>query len=86
MLRSQDQRPAYYSFTYTQPEGIENAKINPSAAHWEKSLGEFILDYDDVRLSKNPEADLLSFFESTYQAGATLAAWDSKLIGPGKPI
>lgn len=80
------QRPAFYSFTYTQPEGIENAKINPSAARWEKSLGEFILDYDDVRHAKNPEADLLAFFESTYQAGAKLADWDSKLIGPGVPI
>lgn len=80
------QRPAYYSFTYTQPIGIEDAKVNPTTAHWEKSLGEFILDYDDVRHSKNPEADLLAFFESTYQAGAKLAGWDSKLIGSGVPI
>jgi hypothetical protein len=79
-------RPAYYSFTYPQPANIENAKIKPSAAHWEKSLGEFLLDYDDVRKSKNPESDLLAFLESSYEAGVKLAGWDSNLIGPGKPV
>ena len=50
-------RPAYYSFTYPQPEGIELelANITPAAAHWDKTLGEFVLDYDAVRTSTNPE-------------------------------
>lgn len=79
-------RAAYYSFTYPQPEKIEHAKIKPSAAHWDATMGLFILDYDDIRKSKTPEADLLAFFESTYEVGATLAGWDKKLIGSGKPV
>lgn len=79
-------RPAYYSFTYPQPEKIEQAKVKPAAAHWEPSKELFILDYDDVRKSKTPEDDLLSFFESTYNAGAELAGWDKKLTGSGKPV
>jgi hypothetical protein len=77
-------RPAYFSFIYPQPANVEQAKIEPASAHWEKTLGEFILDYDDVRNSQNPEKDLLSFFESTYSAEAKFAGWESKLIGPGK--
>jgi len=79
-------RGAYYSFTYPQPNGIEKAVILPKAAHWDTSMAEFILDYDDVRGSKDPAGDLLLFFESTYQAGATQAGWDPKLIGTGKAI
>lgn len=79
-------RPAYYSFTYPQPDGIELAKIAPTAAHWDKTMGEFILDYDAIRTAKNPEGDLMAFFESTYQAGSELGHWDKNLVGPGKPL
>ncbi|MGM4907216.1 DUF5996 family protein [Tardiphaga sp. 866_E4_N2_3] len=35
--------------------------------------------------SGNPDGDLLTFFESTYNAGATAAGWDSGLLGSGHP-
>ncbi|MHC2331737.1 DUF5996 family protein [Bradyrhizobium sp. USDA 4454] len=78
-------RPAFYSFTYPQPQGIENAKIGPGAARWHAGQGEFLLDYDDLRQSGNPDGDLLAFLESTYVAGATAAGWDSALLGSGRP-
>lgn len=83
---SQYPKPAYFSFIYPQPKDIETAKIKPAAAHWDKSLSEFILDYDDLRKAKNPENDLLAFFESTYQVEAEKAGWDSHLIGTGEPV
>jgi hypothetical protein len=78
-------KPAFYSFTYPQPQGIENAKVGPNAARWDAGMGEFLLDYDDLRQSSNPDGDLLTFFESTYNAGATAAGWDSGLLGSGRP-
>jgi hypothetical protein len=79
-------RPAYYSFTYPEPKEIAQAKVQPAAARWEPSMGEFILDYDDLRQSKDPEADLLAFLESTYRAGAERAGWDPDLVGAGEPV
>jgi len=78
-------KPAFYSFTYPQPAGIENAKISPPGSRWDSKMGEFLLDYDDLRNSKDPDGDLLSFFESTYKAGAERAGWDPSLAGSGKP-
>lgn len=78
-------RPAFYSFTYPQPNGIESAMVGPAAARWDAGMGEFLLDYDDLRQSGDPERDLLSFLESTYRAGATAARWDSGLLGSGRP-
>ena len=45
-------RPAYFSFTYPEPEGIERAEL--AAGRWEESLGLFVLDYEDVRVDANP--------------------------------
>jgi hypothetical protein len=78
-------KPAFYSFTYPQPSGIENAKVGPAAARWDVGMGEFLLDYEDLRPSENPDRDLLAFFESTYRAGAFAAGWDSELLGSGRP-
>jgi len=80
------QQPAYYSFTYPPPDKIELASIEPPAARWDKTLGEFILDYDAVRNSGNPDRDLLAFFESTYQAGSRSANWNPKLVTQGEPV
>jgi hypothetical protein len=68
--------PAYYSYTVPQPAGIEREQIRPAAASWNAQLSEFILKYDDMRLSESPEQSLYDFLESTYQAGARLANWD----------
>lgn len=78
-------KPAFYAFTYPQPEGIASAGISPPGARWDASMGEFLLDYDDLRNAKDPDEDLLSFFESAYKAGATLAGWDPNLVGTGRP-
>lgn len=79
-------KPAFYAFTYPQPQGIERAKVLPAAARWETGMGEFLLDYDDLRRSGNPDRDLLAFLESTYEAGATAAGWDFALLGSGRPV
>ncbi len=78
-------KPAFYSFTFPLPAGIENARVNPPASRWDSAMGEFLFDYDDLRNSRDPDGDLLSFFESTYQAGAERAGWDPSLVGSGRP-
>jgi hypothetical protein len=78
-------RPAYYSFTHPRPAGIENVDPEPDAARWDAALGEFILDYDDVRTAGDPEATLLAFLDTTYAAGASKAGWDPAWICPGEP-
>jgi hypothetical protein len=78
-------KPAFYSFTYPQPPGIENATINTPGSRWDPAMGEFLMDYDELRKSKNPDGDLLAFFESTYKAGSERAGWDPNLVGSGRP-
>ena len=76
-------KPAYYSFTFPQPAEIAQSTLKVGA--WNGAMGEFILDYDDVRTARDPEAELYAFLESAYDVGAKLAGWDPALLGSGKP-
>ena len=66
----------FYSYAYPSPDGFDKARVLPDAAEWSTELGEFILRYEDVRTADDPEAALLDFLESTFDAAAMLANWD----------
>ncbi|TVR77740.1 MAG: hypothetical protein EA412_10305 [Chitinophagaceae bacterium] len=76
------QEPAFYSYTYPSPEGIEKQNLLPEKAEWIDSNGSpmAILRYSDLLKSSNPRVDLLDFLESAYQAGASLADWPVKKL------
>jgi hypothetical protein len=68
--------PAFYSYAYPEPSGYRAIKARPDAAFFSEALGEFILPYDAVRASDNPDKTLLEFLQSTYDAAANSAKWD----------
>jgi hypothetical protein len=70
------QEPAYYSYMAPEPPGLAKRRIRPAAAVYRQKVGEFILPYEAVRTATDPEATLIEFAQSTYEAGATLAKWD----------
>jgi Family of unknown function (DUF5996) len=68
--------PAFYSYAYPVPEGFSKANVQPAAAFFSAQLGEFLLPYDAVRTAADPDAALLAFLQSTYEAAANPAGWD----------
>lgn len=68
--------PAFYSYASPAPEGFSTAAILPADAFWNKDLSQFNLPYDAVRTAKDPEATLMEFLASTYEAAANLGRWD----------
>ena len=70
------QDPAYYAYMAPEPPGLSTAPIHPSAAWYSPEVSEFLLRYQDMRTAENPDATLLDFLQSTYEAGANLAGWD----------
>jgi hypothetical protein len=69
-------KTCFYSYAAPEPEGFRRASIEPPQAYYVETMGAYYLDYDDVRASANPEATLLAFCRSTYEAAATLGRWD----------
>jgi hypothetical protein len=66
----------FYAYAYPEPPGYRDTPVLPSGARWDDDLGEFILPYELVRTAEDPDAVLLTFLQSTYDAAATTAAWD----------
>jgi hypothetical protein len=67
---------AFYAYAYPSPDGYAAARIAPETAGWDTALGEFILPYEAVRSARDPDAAILAFCQSTYDAAADLAGWD----------
>jgi hypothetical protein len=79
---SSDAGPAFYSYTYPEPHGFKSAPARPAGAQYDAELGEFILPYDVVRRTADPDAATLEFFQAAYEAGADLGRWDRALLEP----
>jgi hypothetical protein len=69
---------AFYAYAAPEPPGFAERIVKPAAAFYHPGMKEFLLMYDDVRRDASPREALLSFLESTYEAGANLARWDRK--------
>jgi len=67
---------AFYSYAYPSPAGFATASVQPEAAFFHEELGEFLLPYDAVRTATDPDAAVMAFLQSTYEAAADPAEWD----------
>ena len=72
-------RAAFYSYAYPQPKGFDLAAV-PSGAYFDATMGEFLLPYDVVRASEDPDALVLEFLQATYVAAAALGGWDRESL------
>jgi hypothetical protein len=67
---------AFYAYAYPEPPGYARQRVAPAQARYDEGLHEFVLPYEAVRTARNPDAMLLDFVQSTYDAAADLARWD----------
>ena len=66
---------AFYAYAYPEPPGYADRPAGPAAAFYDKGSGEFLLPYEAVAGSPDPDRTLTDFLRSTYQATADLAGW-----------
>ena len=68
--------PAFYAYARPEPAGLSAASIRPADAYYSRELANFILPYDAARSASSPDAMVLDFYQSAYDAAADLGAWD----------
>jgi hypothetical protein len=68
--------PAFYAYAYPVPDGCDSAPIGPPAAFYHQDMREWILPYEAVRASQDPDTMIMEFLQSTYDAAARLSGWD----------
>ncbi len=67
---------AFYAYAYPAPEGFAEASPGPEGAFYSDEYRQFLLPYEHVRRSADPEATVAAFLQATYAAAADLGAWD----------
>jgi hypothetical protein len=68
--------PVFYAYAVPEPPGLKAAPVQPAAAFYHRELGEFVLPYDAVRRTEDPDRTIRLFVDSTYDQAANLAGWD----------
>ena len=72
-------RAAFFAFAHPAPDGFADADLNPEAARWDADLGEFVLDWEDIRAAEDPHALALEFTRSAFEHACTVCGWDPAL-------
>ena len=80
-------RAAFFGFAFPPPDGIETAALSPSAGRWDSELGEYLLDWDDVRATADPRRTAISFGLSVIGHACEVCGWDPTLAASaqGRP-
>jgi hypothetical protein len=72
-------KAAFYAYAHPAPEGFAGATLSPAAARWDEALGEYILDWEDVRASSDPHALALEFARSAFRHACLACQWSPAL-------
>jgi Family of unknown function (DUF5996) len=83
-------RAAFVSYLFPAPEALHDAELRPEQAHWDGDLGEFVLDWEDIRQEADPHGLALEFARSAFEHASAAGGWDSQLassaLGVPPPI
>ena len=75
--------PVFYAYSVPEPDGFRDAAL-PRGGRYDTTLGEYVLEYEAVRTSDDPDAALLDFMQRTYEAAADAAGWDRNALEVGR--
>ena len=70
-------RAAFYGYVFPAPPELQDADVSPG--RWDATLGEFLLDWDDVVVAADPFATALGFAQAVARHGCTICGWDPSL-------
>jgi hypothetical protein len=79
-------KAAFYAYAHPAPPGFDQASLSPASARWDKVLGEYVLDWDDVRAAPDPRAAALDFARSAVRHACQVCGWDAELAASAQGI
>jgi hypothetical protein len=76
---------AFYAYAHPAPAGFSRADLSPG--RWDDELGEYLLDWDDVRSAPDPRAVAVDFARAAFRHACAVCEWDDALAGSaeGRP-
>ncbi|HTY96848.1 MAG TPA: DUF5996 family protein [Solirubrobacteraceae bacterium] len=74
------ERAAFYAYAHPAPDAFSQATLRPHSARWESGLGEYVLDWNDVRDRADPVTPALEFASSAFSHACVTCGWDPHLL------
>jgi hypothetical protein len=76
---------AFYAYAHPAPAGFSRADLSPG--RWDDELGEYLLDWDDVRSAPDPRAVAVDFARAALRHACAVCEWDEGLAASaeGRP-
>jgi hypothetical protein len=77
---------AFFAFAYPPRDGFADADISPDAAHWDAQLGEYVLEWEDIRERPDRHALAVEFARSAFRHGCAVCDWDPALAATAEGV
>ena len=76
---------AFYAYAHPAPAGFSRADLSPG--RWDDALGEYLLDWDDVRKAVDPRGVAVDFARAAFRHACAVCEWDESLAASaeGRP-
>jgi hypothetical protein len=80
------EQAAFFAFAYPAPEGFGDADLSPAAGRWDAKLGEYVLDWDDIRDGPDPHAAAVEFGRAAFRHACAVCEWDPALAATAQGV
>jgi Family of unknown function (DUF5996) len=71
------EKAAFFAYAYPAPNGFAGADLG--VGRWDDSLGEYVLDWDQVIAAGDPHAYALGFARAAFRHACAVCGWDPVL-------
>jgi hypothetical protein len=72
--------PAFYAYAHPAEDQFAGATLQPGAARWEAQLGEYVLDWEDIRDQRDPHGLALQFAQAAFRHACQVCRWQPTLL------
>jgi len=80
------ERAAFFALAHPAPEGFADADLSPATARWDGELGEYVLDWEEIRASPDPHTLALEFARSAFRHACAVCEWDPTLAATAEGV
>jgi Family of unknown function (DUF5996) len=70
---------AFYAYAHPAPDNLSQYQPPIPGAHWNDTVGEFLLPWDDARQAADPHAAAVGFARAVFRHACLVCDWDPKL-------
>lgn len=72
-------KAAFYAYAHPAPDDFAGGDFAPAPGRWDDTLGEYVLDWDDVVAQPDPHGYALDFARAAFRHACLVCGWDPDL-------